>query len=73
MPASNRLRDFTLDRRVLMLSAMSLIIGAGGAGLAVGLSRLIGMMTNLFYFHRIGFGLVSPANTPVGPIRVLIL
>ena len=72
MSATSNLRDFKLDRRVLMLSAVSLVIGAGGAGLAVVLSKLIGLMTNLFYFHRVGFALVSPANTPLGPVRVLI-
>jgi H+/Cl- antiporter ClcA len=72
MSATSNLRDFRLDRRVLMLSAVSLVIGAGGAGLAVVLSKLIGLMTNLFYFNRVGFALVSPANTALGPVRVLI-
>lgn len=35
------LRDFTADRRVLILAAMALVVGTAGAGAAWALSRLI--------------------------------
>jgi hypothetical protein len=45
------LRDFTVDRRVWLLSAVALAVGAGAAGLAVLLLRCIALATNLFYYH----------------------
>ena len=65
------LRDFTVDRRVLWLSAVAVAIGASGAVLAMLLLRCIGLATNLFYYHRFSLALVSPANTPLGYWAVL--
>jgi hypothetical protein len=42
------LRDFTVDRRVWMLTGVALIIGAGSAVLAVFLLRAIAFATNAF-------------------------
>ena len=61
------LRDFTVDRRVWLLSAVALAVGAGAAGLAVLLLRCIALATNLFYYHRFSFAAVSPAGSPLGP------
>jgi len=72
MSETSHLRDFTLDRRVLILSGMAVIIGACGAGLAVILLKLIGLMTNIFYFHRFAFGMVSPAGSPLGKMIVFV-
>jgi chloride channel protein, CIC family len=72
MSETSHLRDFTLDGRVLILSAMAVVIGACGAGLAVMLLKLIGLMTNLFYFHRFAFGMVSPAGSPFGKMIVFV-
>ena len=60
------LRDFTLDRRVWLLSSVALVIGAGAAGLAVLLLRCIALATNLFYYHRFSFVGVSPAGSTLG-------
>jgi chloride channel protein, CIC family len=57
------LRDFTVDRRVWFLSAVALVIGAGGAALAVFLLRAIAFCTNLFYFHRFSIAMVGPAGS----------
>jgi H+/Cl- antiporter ClcA len=57
------LRDFTVDRRVWLLSGVSLIIGTGAAGLAVVLLRAIAFATNIFYYHRLSFVLVGPAGS----------
>src|SRR6185437_5626813 len=54
LPGSNRdnLRDFTADRRILILSAMAIVAGVGGALSAWVLLKLIALFTNLAYFQR---------------------
>ncbi|WP_263355173.1 chloride channel protein [Acidicapsa acidisoli] len=61
------LRDFTVDRRVWLLTGVALFIGAGAAGLAVLLLRAIALATNLFYYHRLSLALVGPAGSPLSP------
>ena len=61
------LRDFTVDRRVWLLTGVALLIGAGAAGLAVLLLRAIALATNLFYYHRLSLALVGPAGSPLSP------
>ena len=63
---SSALRDFTVDRRVWLLSAVALVIGIGATFLAVVLLRLIASRTNLFYYHRFSLASVSPAGSPLG-------
>jgi H+/Cl- antiporter ClcA len=60
------LRDFSVDRRVWLLSAAALFIGVGAAALATLLLRCIALSTNLFYYHRFSFAQVSPAGSPLG-------
>jgi chloride channel protein, CIC family len=60
------LRDFSVDRRVWLLSAAALLIGAGGAALAALLLHCIALSTNLFYYHRFSLAPVSPAGSPLG-------
>jgi H+/Cl- antiporter ClcA len=50
--AAPSLGDFTTDRRVLLLIAMALVVGAGGAAAAWLLLRLIGLFTNVIWFGR---------------------
>ncbi len=57
------LRDFTVDRRVWMLTGVALVIGAGGAALAVILLRAIALATNIFYYHRLSLAMVGPAGS----------
>jgi H+/Cl- antiporter ClcA len=67
------LRDFTVDRRVLLLTAVAAFIGVGGAALAVVLLRAIAVATNLFYYHRLSLAMVGPAGSPEAPwLRLLI-
>ncbi len=66
------LRDFTVDRRVWLLSGVSIGIGACGAALAVILLRCIAFCTNLFYFHRFSSVTVSPAGSPLGHWMVVV-
>jgi chloride channel protein, CIC family len=66
------LRDFTVDRRVWLLSGASIGIGACATGLAVLLLRLIALSTNLFYYHRLSDAAVSPAGSPLGHWMVVV-
>jgi chloride channel protein, CIC family len=61
------LRDFTVDRRVWLMTGVALLIGTAAAGLAVLLLRAIAVSTNIFYFHRLSFSLVSPAGSTLSP------
>ena len=60
------LRDFTVDCRVWLLSAVAIVIGSGAAILAVLLLKCIALCTNLFYFHRFSLASVRPADSPLG-------
>ena len=61
------LRDFTVDRRVWLLTGVALVIGIGAAALAVLLLRAIALATNAFYYHRLSLALVGPAGSPLSP------
>jgi len=66
------LRDFTVDRRVWLLSGVSIGIGACATALAVLLLRCIALSTNLFYYHRFSIASVSPAGSPLGYWMVVV-
>ena len=69
---SSVLRDFTVDRRVWLLSAVASMIGIGATFLAMVLLKLIAIATNLFYYHRLSTLSVSPAGSPQGHWRVIV-
>ncbi len=69
---SSVLRDFSVDRRVWLLSAAALLIGTGAAALAVFLLAAIRVSTNLFYFHRVSGAAVGPAQSTLGPWMPLV-
>ncbi|HXX94606.1 MAG TPA: chloride channel protein [Planctomycetota bacterium] len=64
--------DFTATPRMLFLCLLAAGIGVLSAYVALTLLRLIGLFTNLFYFHRISTDLVRPADTPLGWIAFLV-
>jgi chloride channel protein, CIC family len=66
------LRDFTVDRRVWLLSAAAVVIGSGAAVLAVLLLKCIALATNIFYYHRVSFANVSPAGSTLGILMPLV-
>jgi chloride channel protein, CIC family len=57
---STRLADFVVDRRMLVMAALALPIGALSAGAAWCLLRLIGLVTNLVFYQRWAVDLVAP-------------
>jgi chloride channel protein, CIC family len=69
---SSALRDFTVDKRVWLLSSVALVIGIGATFLAVILLRLIAISTNLFYYHRFSSVSVSPAGSLLGYWMILV-
>ena len=66
------LRDFTVDKRVWLLSGVSIGIGICGTIFAVLLLRCIAFSTNIFYYHRFSFAAVSPAGSGLGYWMVLV-
>ncbi len=57
---STRLADFVVDRRMLLIAALAVPIGALSAGAAWCLLRLIALVTNLVFYQRWAVDLVAP-------------
>ncbi len=66
------LGDFTTTTRVLPIALLACIIGAISAFVAAGLLRLIAFFTNVFFFQRLSFANVSPAEHHLGYAVVLV-
>jgi chloride channel protein, CIC family len=66
------LGDFTTDWRVIPISGLAIVIGLISSVVAWALLRLIGLFTNLFYYHRWNTALISPAGNPLGVWAVLV-
>jgi CIC family chloride channel protein len=62
----DRLRDFSTDRRLVMLMLMAVIVGCAGAVAAWTLYHLIAFVTNIAYYGRLSAALASP---PVEGLR----
>jgi H+/Cl- antiporter ClcA/predicted transcriptional regulator len=71
-PAEDALADFSTDRRVLLLSAMALVIGAIGSVVAYALIWLIAAITNLAFYHRLSASPAIPQGHHLGPWVVLV-
>ncbi len=67
-----KLGDYTVNRRVLFISALALGIGLLASVVALVLLRLIGLFTNLVYFGRVSTKLVSPAGNSLGWWAILV-
>jgi chloride channel protein, CIC family len=64
--SADELGDFTAGWRLVPMSVAAIGIGVVGAVVALGLLRLIGLFTNLFFFGRWDTSLVSPAGNQLG-------
>ena len=69
---TGELGDFTASGRIIPLSLLAIVIGVISSFVALGLLRLIGLFTNLFYFGRWGTDLVAPGTNHLGWFAVLI-
>jgi H+/Cl- antiporter ClcA len=56
----SRLGDYSVSPRILIIGALAAAVGAVSAVVADGLLKLIGLITNLVFYQRIGTGLVAP-------------
>jgi H+/Cl- antiporter ClcA/CBS domain-containing protein len=67
-PHSGRLRlaDYSTDPRMLLLAAMAIVVGSGGALGAWILLKLIAIATNLFWFGRFSAQTALITDSPVG-------
>jgi hypothetical protein len=68
-PTTDRLADFTTRPRVVILSAMAIVVGIISAFVALGLVRLIGLITHLAYYQGVSTALVSPAENRLQAVR----
>jgi H+/Cl- antiporter ClcA len=64
--AIDRLRDYSVDARVLYVSVLAAVLGAVSSVLAWALLELISLATNLFYYHRFSFADVEPSGHHLG-------
>lgn len=64
--SASSLRDYSATNRMLFISGLAAILGVAGAILAWVLLGLIRFATNIFYYHRLSFADVSPANNTLG-------
>ena len=71
-PREDSLSDFRTDRRVLLLAAMAVVVGAIGALVAAALVWLIAVVTNLAYYQRFSSAFVSPAGHRMGAWSLLV-
>src|SRR3984885_5750199 len=69
---AHELGDFSTDWRVIPISLLALAIGLISTVVAWVLLRLIGLFTNLFYFHRWNTALVSPPGNTLGVWAILV-
>jgi chloride channel protein, CIC family len=67
-----RLGDFTTTWQVIPITLLAAVIGIFSAFVALALLRLIGFFTNLFFFQRVSFALVSPAGNKLGWLELFI-
>jgi chloride channel protein, CIC family len=58
--ALHRLGDFRVGPRLFVIVLLALPVGALAAGVAWLLLRLIGLITNAVFYHRLGTALVAP-------------
>lgn len=60
-------RDYSVDPRLLMMSAAAMFIGALSTLAAAALLALIHFFTNLFFYQRFSWADVTPAQHALGP------
>jgi H+/Cl- antiporter ClcA len=57
---------------MMLIAAFAVPIGAVSAGVAWGLLRLIGLITNLIFYQRVGTALVAPGEGHHSPLLILL-
>jgi len=65
-------RTAVVDGRVFLVSAVAMGLGLAAGFIAEALLRLIGLVTNLAFFHRVSTAFVAPATHHLGAWMVLV-
>jgi CIC family chloride channel protein len=65
-------RTAAVDARVVAISALAILLALAAGFIAQGLTRLIGLITNLAFYGRISADFVSPAGNQLGAWVVLV-
>jgi CIC family chloride channel protein len=68
----SHLGDFTLGPGVLRLCLLAVPLGGASAVCALALLRLIGLITNLVFYERLGTSLVAPGAGHHSPLAILL-
>ncbi len=71
-PRAALLGDFTLEPRTLYIALWAIPAGAAGAGAAFCLLRLIGLISNLVFNHRVSTHLANPGSHHHSPLLILL-
>jgi CIC family chloride channel protein len=71
-PSLAELGDFTTTARVIPISLLAIGIGVISTFVAWVLLKLIGLITNIAYYHRLDASFVSPAGNQLGPWAILV-
>jgi H+/Cl- antiporter ClcA/CBS domain-containing protein len=71
LPHPRRLADYSADYRMLILAAMAIVAGTGGAFSAWVLLKLIAFATNVLWYGDFSFGTAVIAGR--GPLLVLLI
>ena len=69
---AHRLADHSADWRMIMLAAMAVVVGTGGALGAWVLVRMIALATNLFWYGRLSFDPSTITDARVGWLVLVI-
>ena len=69
---AEKLGDFTMTPRVILISLLATGIGLVSAFIALALLKLIGLFTNLFFFQRWSVAMTSPAANHLGLWEVAV-
>ncbi|MFN2635680.1 MAG: chloride channel protein [Gemmatimonadaceae bacterium] len=62
-----------VDRRTVFIAGLALIVGIAGGLVAQALVALIGLATNLFFYGRVSFAMVSPSAAGRGGVILLAI
>ena len=65
-------RPRELDARAFWLSGLAVLLGVGAGFVARFLAALVGLFTNLAYFHRLSWSQVNPWDHALGWMSVLV-
>jgi H+/Cl- antiporter ClcA len=68
----SHLGDFSATPRLVLIAALALPIGAVSACLSWALLRLIGLITNAVFYHRLATPLVAPDSHHHNPALILL-